>query len=255
MPQVQVLPYVPSFGERLADTIGQGLGNIGSSYFQGKKAEQINAKDQDIINQLGAPNLSPLQAITLVSKLSPQKQQSVSNMLGPLLKEQAKHGYKNQFYQDILSRVHGGNAAVASSSPLQNLIQESNPNANAPIAQTPMQAPTISDQELQSWMVIPELKDLAKSIIDERHRQEDITRKDFIENRSFHQKGAEKAIEEEGKLRRSVRSKEGALQLAREAIESGETGPLSWANVANRLNIPELMSQGGDELATAAFPP
>ena len=75
--------------------------------------------------------------------------------------------------------------------------------------------------------------------------------KNFQEERGFHAKGAEKAQEEANTIRDSLRSKEMSLRLSREAIETGETGPVSWANIAQRLGVPEFMNAAGTQLNQA----
>jgi hypothetical protein len=73
----------------------------------------------------------------------------------------------------------------------------------------------------------------------------------FATERAHHAKISDKAITDASLLEKSIRGKEGALQIAREAIESGETGPLSWANISKRLDVPELMNQKGTQLSQA----
>ncbi len=49
---VQVLPYVPSFGEKLASSFGQAAGNIGASYLQGRNKDKARSIIQQFQDQL-----------------------------------------------------------------------------------------------------------------------------------------------------------------------------------------------------------
>ncbi|NGX36863.1 MAG: hypothetical protein K1000chlam2_00008 [Chlamydiae bacterium] len=71
----------------------------------------------------------------------------------------------------------------------------------------------------------------------------------FAADRTFHAKGAQKSRDEFNALRRSLRGKESALMTSKIAIESGETGPISWANVSKKLDLPELMNSAGTMLS------
>ncbi len=80
---VQVLPAVPSFGEKLANVLGQA----GSDVAQGFIQRNQNQKDQEIINSFD-PNASPIDQIRRFSQLSPQKQQALTPLLQQYLKTQ-----------------------------------------------------------------------------------------------------------------------------------------------------------------------
>jgi hypothetical protein len=75
---VQVLPYQPSFGEQLGPVLQQAMQNVQQGF--------QNRRDQQILQGLGNPALSPMQQIQAFGSLSPQRQQ----FLGPLIKEQIK---------------------------------------------------------------------------------------------------------------------------------------------------------------------
>ncbi len=88
---VQVLPYVPSFGERLAPVLAQA----GSDVFQGFQQRNANQRDQQVMNSFD-PNDSPINQIQKFSQLSPQRQQTIAPLLQQLLKTQGAQEIQNQ---------------------------------------------------------------------------------------------------------------------------------------------------------------
>jgi hypothetical protein len=86
---VQVLPYLPSFGEKLGTALGGLAGNVA----QGFQQRAAQSRDQDILNQLlSQQNASPLQQIKSFSSLSPQAQQSLTPIFTHFLDMQKVQG-------------------------------------------------------------------------------------------------------------------------------------------------------------------
>lgn len=86
---VQVLPYVPSFGEKLAGVLGQAGGNIGEALVNKHYKNQANEKDQEILKKFGSEsNLTPMQQIQTFASLSPDRQKSLSPLFSQLIKNQ-----------------------------------------------------------------------------------------------------------------------------------------------------------------------
>jgi hypothetical protein len=97
---VQVLPALPSIGEHL----GAVLAEFGGHISQGIKEHRANQKDLEIEGALNSPELTEMQRIGLVSRLSPQRQKTYASLLAPLLKQQgqaqqAKEQIGNAFQQ------------------------------------------------------------------------------------------------------------------------------------------------------------
>lgn len=84
---VQVLPYVPSFGEKLASSFGQAIGDIGQGYIEGKQKQR---DDQSLNEIVSNPNLTPMQQIQAFSKLSPRSQQTLTPLFNTLLQTQGR---------------------------------------------------------------------------------------------------------------------------------------------------------------------
>lgn len=93
----------------------------------------------------------------------------------------------------------------------------------------------------------PRLRNIGNAV----QKNQEQENKRFIEDRKFHT-GKTKAYETRiSNLRSSMPKKSLALRTAREAVESGEVGPISWANVAERLNMKELQNVSGAALNVA----
>lgn len=197
-----------------------------------------------------------------------------SDLYKPILQERAKQAGAQNFFNSIFGNQAGGVPAMSpmTSGPMgqtslpmdQGAPAYELPNAQIappmlPGMEPPAQQPqpqqrgfditTTSMDNLMKLMASPykQHQNLAEAEI----RRREIEDKKFIEERKYNTKGAEAAQQDANTLRKSIRGKEGALQLARQAIETGETGPLSWANISQRLGYPELMNQAGTELTQA----
>lgn len=83
---VQVLPYVPSFGEKLAGVLSQAGTNIAEGFT--KRNQAIN--DQNILKVINDPNASPTQKLAAIQKGSPNLQKIYSGAGGRILQEEQK---------------------------------------------------------------------------------------------------------------------------------------------------------------------
>lgn len=103
MTQVQVLPYVPSFGERLGQVIPEAGANLFQGYLQGKQ----NRADQQVLQDLVSnPNLTPLQVIAQAGRLSPKSQASLSPLFSHFVTAQQNQLAKQQSAQQEASQEH-----------------------------------------------------------------------------------------------------------------------------------------------------
>lgn len=108
MPQLQVLPGVPGFGQQLGQVLGNALGNIGQGYIQ----RRSNISDQAILNQIQQnPNLTPMELVGHIGRLSPQKQQTLAPVLAAMIGPQAQSYGETQ---NLLRFLGGGLAQGAS---------------------------------------------------------------------------------------------------------------------------------------------
>jgi len=86
---VQVLPYIPSFGERLAQVAGQVVGDVGSTLVQKHFQNKESNADRDIIANL-RPDSSPIELLHAYGTLSKQGQANVSPILQQLIRGQTQ---------------------------------------------------------------------------------------------------------------------------------------------------------------------
>lgn len=171
------------------------------------------------------------------------KQQGAQNYLGYAFGQQP---VQNMF--SIPLNQFAGSDQISQMSPQVNQIPQGQPSANQQRLGN-FDITKASDEALLRLSGSPykHHQNLANVEMLRRQKEKDI----FYKERDFNTKGADIAQENANNLRSSIRRKEGALQLARSAIETGETGPLSWSNISQRLGIPELMNQAGTELTQA----
>lgn len=88
---VQVLPAIPSFGEKL----GSALSNAGINVAEGFAKRKTNINDARILEELGNnDSLTDIQKLTRFGQLSPQKQQTLGPVYSQLLKSQFKQQEK-----------------------------------------------------------------------------------------------------------------------------------------------------------------
>lgn len=96
---VQVLPALPTFGEKLADS----LSGAASNYFQGQREKRINDKDQKLIEALQDPNLTPMGRISLYGQLSQKRMATLSPVLAAFEKSQTQQE-KNKQIADYIKK-------------------------------------------------------------------------------------------------------------------------------------------------------
>lgn len=145
---VQVLPATPTFGNRLGAALSDASTNLISGYMKG----QQERKDQDLLNQLNDPNLTPMQRIGLAAKLSKEKFASLSPILAAYEKGQAKMQEAKQnltLYQQLFPDMFGGGedgqGAIPQTPAQQALPSDFNAASapampNSPLANTLMHA-------------------------------------------------------------------------------------------------------------------
>lgn len=111
---VQVLPYVPGFGERLSDALVNAGGNLAQGY-----ANRIqNQKSQSAMSVLLDPNSSAMQKVLATADLTEQQRQGLSQPLAAVV------GPQSQFEQE--------QRAVPYLMQLSNYFQQPTPQQRAP---------------------------------------------------------------------------------------------------------------------------
>lgn len=244
-----VLPYIPSFGESLAPILTQ----VGGAINAGIQKRVGDKKDAQIFDQLQNTQtpLSPLQQISLISKLSPERQKTAASLLGPILKEQEKGAQQanlaraflggpdafNQFLGGMGEAPQGDFATQFQGGMPQQTgdLQNIKPSTHTPpgTERAPGQSGIrgYSKEQLYGAMAIPGLAKPAEAILNQQNERES---RDFKRN--------EKYAEHIEKIRMDQNRKSLALQQMRGALESGDFESLR-NTVANFL--------GADFLKTA----
>lgn len=169
--------------------------------------------------------------------------QGLGTVLGQALQQR---GQKSQETK-ILEQLFG---APATSEKMPTIDQEQ-PIYEGNIVTDKSTAPgiqRISDDQLVALSINPKFKNVASTELKRR----EIDRKTFESDRKYHAEGAKDAEKRAVGLREALPKKQSALNLAREAIQSGEVGPFSLANLAERTGIKEFQTAKGAQLTTAA---
>lgn len=105
MPQIQVLPSVPSFGTQLAQVLGEAGGDIGQGLVRGAASRSNNS----MLEQLKNPNLSPMEKITIATRvaqnMSPDQAKTILPFYAPFM---LSNGSPNQAVQPDPSLAQQG---------------------------------------------------------------------------------------------------------------------------------------------------
>jgi hypothetical protein len=83
---VQILPYVPSFGEKLAPVLGEAIGKVGQGFQLGAQRKSDALKHEI----LGDSNRTLTERIKAFQGLSPDAQKSISPIFGSMIKQEMK---------------------------------------------------------------------------------------------------------------------------------------------------------------------
>lgn len=240
----------------------QDVGSLVSQLIQQKKQQAY----QESLRQ------SALEAVgqdtTLGQLLSQpggfQVAQQLSGVLGPLLKEETKQqgvqSFFNQFGEtprEEFSPVHiakmrpqmeveeGGFVHTPQGS-FEEVEMVDVPGFGKFPREMISQAIANPNEQVRRW------GEGAQKALEAKEAQQ---RKRFESDREYHRKGTEKAEEQVRGLRESLPSKENALSLARNAVETGDVGRFSKANLATVLppQIGKILQTAkGTQLITAS---
>ena len=198
MPQLQVLPYVPSFGEKLADTVGKAAGDIGEAYYKGKEKESEKKKVAQFQETLVDDTKSPMQKISAFYNLPIAQQKASAGLIGKLFGPQAEaDAYLSQINKNRGTAVTENQSNNSNYSIPQNQEQElSQPEQT----EAPVKKQELSLGNVDQWP-IEQVRDLAAApgALGERGKIELDRRKEeakFIrEDAQLHEKKIERLDE------------------------------------------------------------
>ena len=92
---------------------------------------------------------------------------------------------------------------------------------------------------------------MAKAELDRREKEKKLGREEFLEERKFHSDLSKKSLERADVMRESIPKKESALDLARNAIETGDMSFFTPDKLADATGIELFRTAKGAQLTTA----
>lgn len=255
-------------GDIHPDVMNQLLGATEKHQVYSQKQRELKQREAgtkaagNIFSQLPKnATLQDVQAAVLAAQEANVPQEIIKahmDLYEPSLKQQAKTQGSEQFLSSILPGYgqQGQMPQQRQDTALGRVMQPQEPGepqGQPQQQQTPQQQPfDIKQVPEQSLLALssspdPAHRDFANA---ELKRRENV-QKQFNEDRKFHAKGAEKTEERVAGLREAVPKKKMALNLARDAVQSGEVGSFSLANLAERSGVKEFQTAKGAQLVTA----
>lgn len=238
--------------ETFGTVIGRGLGSgISQGYQQAQLTKQKNQQQR-----LADENIERLTGVDL-SGLDPDTQKAIAT---ELLRGQGKEKLLGQ-RQGFLNQIFGGSGQPREEE--QGLMQQSGIQGDKRQEQGLQQGfdpSQLSDEDIARASALDpnlarELRAAKDTAIREKRKSEDIERKTFESERDFHTSYSKKHVEKSDKIRENLPRQEQALNYARNAIESGETGAFSINALADSIGGvigDALRNKSGAQLTLAA---
>lgn len=260
----QLAQGISQFGSAL----GQALGQRGQREYnrQEKLAEnqrQVELENQkrqriqqsgtilqNVLSQVGEnPSIQQLQSalsLAIQQGADPSIVQNFAQQFAPIFKEQAKLQGAESFYNKIM----GGGATPTSGFQATEEISSPGGTVYEQIDGVPN---GITQEKIDALIAspYPQFQALGKQY--EARRQE--ARKNFNEDRNFHTKGLAETEKKIESLREVLPKRKRVLNLARNAIESGEIGSFSRNRIADMIGGPigdALRTKSGAQFGLAA---
>lgn len=289
MPQVQVLPYVPSFGEKLSQAVSQ----TGPQIAQGLQNYRQQQALPGLLKDFQDPSKSPLERVSAFMQLPENIKKSAGPVLAAVLGPQAQAEVSNQAFQNIQSMLTGQggapfqlmgftNAAIpATSMPgvSPNPVQFSQPAPGAPrTMQTQGQVTpsaniasqqsidandpsTWPDQYLNLLAAQPgPMGQLGKTVLDQRREREKEQRAEEIQTRKEEREifggPAKKFLENTESYRENSKNIELALEAELDSILAGEVDPFSQGHLSElgkQFGLPNAATAVLETVGSKAF--
>lgn len=266
---VQVLPYVPTFGEKLADA----LGNATTTISQGFQQQRQNQRDDMSLKIMNDPTKSPMEKVTAFMGLSEDKKKHVAPVyaaaIAPEAQAQAENrqleAFKNQAaggQQQPMQQPQGMPPQQPQGMPQAQMglsgqqVQQPN-QMMAPPQQTqaqqqvdPNNVETWPDELVQQMAATKgpagelgkqEYQRRQKLKEEDRRLQADIAKED----RALLNKPTEKFFDKVEEERGKIESEDFATDLILSGIYSGEVDPWSkahWGEIAKSFGAPDSIT-------------
>lgn len=266
---VQIIPAAqrkPSFGEQIGPNIARTL-DLGQQLMQQQQQQQQIAKENAFAEKLGLDLSGTSDPKTRQALMVEALKMQSKNQLNPLQEAQKQLAEartsqargQTSFFDELMGRGNQQDAQFD-----QSQGQQQSPGMER-FPETRQQT-QIDPQNPQTW---PEdalkkaagfrgqpgqtgvIGNIAQAELDRRKEEEKKGKEEFYREREYHTSFSKDAEKEAEQLRSNLGKKEMSLNLSRDAVESGEVGALSLANLASRLKIPEWQTMKGAQLETA----
>lgn len=228
-----------------AERMNQGMQSIAQQAQQYQQQQQTAKALQQMGVDPSVMHAPPeAQAAYFKQQFAPEKTETALQQSQRQLNEEKLNALKGN--QKLFDKLRGGGQQEQASQG-QMPQESSSPGLEQADEATLREISAFAGQPGQEGT----LGNMAKSELERREKQENIKRKSFEEERVYHTQFSKKAEEEVENLRNNLSKKEMSLNLSRDAVESGEVGAFSLANLAQRLDMPELQTMKGAQLETA----
>lgn len=258
---IQILPNMAGLdvGLRgLGSGLARGLEKRGERKHEAQKLEKQQARQaktgtilQRVLSDL--PKDASFQKVqgALAQALNEGADPTVVNQFAqqyaPIFKEQAKVQGAEQFMQNL--RQPG---APGAPSGIQQ-VADGTPEVGAIYDQSDGVPDNIDQNTIDAYRAspYPQIQAMGKQY-DNRRKE---SRRKFENDRTFHAKGLVETEKKYAKLRSEIPKRERVLQLAHNAVESGEVGAFSKNRLAQMIGGPigdAMMTMSGAQFATAA---
>lgn len=244
---VTILPQQPTIAEQLGSALGAGL----SGYTQGVSQRQ-QLQDQlqfEKMKQEGSLRQklldTELKEREKEKRAEAFKKMGLDESLAELDPSIAKEYVKDSLFEKLRSNLLKSDSSIS--------IESDSPGRGEMSLKetTDTTFERIPDSTLQAMLIDPRYEKLARYELDKRQKQDELRRKEFIEDRKYNSDYTKKLEENVNELRGSLQKKENALDLAKNAVETGDLNFFSLDNLANRTGIDLFRTAKGAQLITA----
>lgn len=254
------------------DSLARGIEQAGNAIGNAlekradKRYEQENLKQQstilsDLLQKM-PKDASPDQFINMAFEaqklgVTPALTKQVLDYYAPMMKTRMETQIADEFLNRG-SNSQNPNSSFQNNQPLETPTNpKASPIANINSAKVNPINPNIqlrnpkeySDEEIRNFSLSP--SKMHQRFATNELKLRSMNQKKFEADRAYHSVQSNKAIDRVSQIRDTLPLKENSLRLMRSAIETGETGPLSMANIAQRMGVPEFMNAAGTELNQA----
>ncbi len=228
-------------GQSIGMGIGKGFENAQQRKQQGQLAKALFGDQAQLFSQI--PIEEQLRVAKLFQEQSALDQKTQNqNALFQEINSMFGNEQENQSQQVM------GQDQQQSMIPSQQTQQQSNRNTSSPNL---IPTDKIAKMALLNPAVADKMQKFNDNILAQQRHQEKMAKSEYEGERAYHTQFSKESEKEAEGIRSNLGKKEMSLNLSRDAVESGEVGSMSLANLAQRLGVPEFQTMKGAQLETA----